>query len=394
MGIITKEVKVMPSGRSIQHYKNLGYDARWHEPLIVKIEDLPSGSRTKIECLCDYCQKEIITLTYADYNRRTKEVNKIACRSCFTEKMADVSLLRYGTTSYLKTEEYRNRLKEIMQSKYGVSHYSKTQEYKEKWNKTCAEKYGENFRKQFMDKAMKTFSDKTGYDYPSQSPEVREKMIQSCICHYGVENPQLSDEIRSQTEKTCKERYGYFTPLQSPEIKEKISKTSYKNGTIPTSRQQLYVFNLYKSLDCSTELNYSINHYNADICFPKEKITIEVDFGGHNLSVKTGQITQEEFDKKEIIRNSIIKREGYKSIHIISTSDKLPSDSILLQMLQDARNYFSEYPNHSWIEFNLDTSTVRNAEHKDSILYDFGTLRRIKDEDIANIETQQNKKGA
>ena len=51
-------------------------------------------------------------------------------------------------------------------------------------------------------------------------------------------------------------------------------------------------------------------------------------------------------------------------------------------MLQDARNYFSLYPNHSWIEFNIDASIVRNAENKQGSPYDFGVLRTIKDSDI------------
>lgn len=376
MGIITKEAEVKLWGNNIKHYRNLGYDGKHGDIITVKTEDLSNGSNVEIQCLCDYCKKEIVTMAYGDYTRRTKEVNKVACRNCFPKKMADVNLLRYGVTSYAKTEECREKMKETIKSKYSVLHYSQTQEYKDRWHKTCIERYGENYRKQFMDKAFETFRDRTGYDYPSQSPDVREKMINSYIDHYGVENPQLSGIIRHKTEETCLERYGYFTPLQSPEVKEKIAKTSYKNGNIPTSKQQLYIFNLYKTIDNSTELNFPISHFNVDICFPKEMLSVEVDFGGHNLSVKTGQITQEEFDQKEVIRSNIIKREGYRQIHIIS-SYKLPSDQVLLEMLDYARSYFSQYPNHSWIEFNIDTSTVRNAEHKQSIPYNYGELRRI-----------------
>ena len=55
-------------------------------------------------------------------------------------------------------------------------------------------------------------------------------------------------------------------------------------------------------------------------------------------------------------------------------------------MLNYARNYFSQYPEHSWIEFNIDTSSIRNAEYKDGIPYSFGELRKIKDSDINTIE--------
>lgn len=382
MGILTKEVEVKLWGNNIKHYHDLGYDGKHGDVITVKVEDLSDGSNVRIEYLCDYCNKEIMTIAYADYKRRTNEVNKMACRNCFTKKAKETNLLRYGAPSYAKTNEFHEIMRDMMSVKYGVQHYSQTKEYKEKWHNTCKERYGKDYRKQFIDKAFETFHRKTGYDYPSQSPEVKEKIIQSYIDHYGVSNPQLSSEVRKQTERTCLERYGCTTPFQSSEIKNKIAQISYKNGTVPTSKQQLYIFNLYKLVDDMVQLNYPISHFNADFCFFEEKLDIELDCGGHNLSVKTGQLTQEQFDKKELIRDRVIKNEGYKIIRIKSKTDKLPHDETLLQMLFEARNYFYKYPNHSWIEYDIDNSIVRNAECKNGVQYNYGTLRRIKDSDL------------
>lgn len=379
MPILTKEVEIKLWGNNIKHYNDLGYIGKQSDVITVKTEDLSDGSNVRIQYLCDYCKKEIITIAYADYKRRTKEVNKMACRKCFAKKSEETTLLRYGAPSYAQTNEFREIMENMMNEKYGVRHYSQTKEYKEKWQNTCEERYGKDYRKQFINKAFETFREKTGYDYPSQSPEVREKIIQSYIDHYGADNPQLSCDVREQTKQTCIERYGYETPLQSAEIKEKISQTSHKNGTVPTSKQQLYLFNLYKLIDSSVRLNYPILHFNADICFIEEKLDIELDCGGHNLSVKIGQLTQEEFDQKEIIRDRVIKNEGYKIIRIKSKTNKLPHDQILLHMLFEAKQYFYEYPNHSWIEFDIDNSAIYNAEHNDGILYDYGELRTIKD---------------
>lgn len=400
MPILTKELQVKLWGNNIKHYYNMGYKGKYGDIITVKTEDLSNGCNARIEYLCDYCNEEIITMTYADLMRRKKEVNKMACKNCFTKKMSETVLLRYGTPSYAQTDEYRKNMENMMISRYGVRHYSQTQEFKEKWHKTCMEKYGESYRKKFIDKAFETFKEKTGYDYPTQCPEVKEKMVQSYIDHYGVFNPQLCEEIRERTAKTNLERYGGVSPATSQKVKAKMAQTSYRNGTVPTSKQQIYLYNLY-CCNRNVELNYPISRFNADICLLDENLTIEADLGGHNLSVKTGQITQEEFNRKEIIRNNTIKNEGYKQMRIISTTDKLPSDQVLLEMLDYTRNYFSLYPRHSWIEYNIDTSTVRNAEHKDGIPYDFGTLRTIKDSDLTEaqteIETQtksQNKKGA
>ena len=123
-------------------------------------------------------------------------------------------------------------------------------------------------------------------------------------------------------------------------------------------------------------MNFPISRFSADICFVNEKLDIEVDFGGHNLSVKLGQLTQEEFDRKELIRDKVIKSKGYKIIRIKSKSDLLPSDSILLQMLNDARNYFST-TQHSWCIFDIDKSLLFNAENKNGIPYNYGSLRTI-----------------
>ena len=124
-------------------------------------------------------------------------------------------------------------------------------------------------------------------------------------------------------------------------------------------------------------LNYPISYYNADIYLSNDNFVIEYDGGGHDLNVRLGHLTQNEFNQKEIIRDNIIKRNGYKQMKIISSTDKLPSDDVLLKMLSDTRQYFIDYPNHSWIEFNVDNSTVRNAENKNGISYEFGNLRRI-----------------
>lgn len=186
-----------------------------------------------------------------------------------------------------------------------------------------------------------------------------------------------SEETKKKFIATMEERYGVKNPAQSKEFLEKAAKTYHKNSSKECSKQQFYIYSLY-NIDNSAKLNYPISYFNADICFTNEKLVCEYDGGGHLLSVITGKITKEEHFKKELVRYSIIKREGYKQMRIISTKDFLPSDQILLQMLSDTRNYFFEYQNHSWIEFNIDESIVRNAECKNGTLYNYGELRTIK----------------
>lgn len=370
--LLTKEVEVIPHGNTIKYYREKGYNAEYHVPLIVKVEDLPHGSSIKIEYLCDYCKREVVNIGYSTYVRRVEETGKMACKNCAARKREEVSLLRYGVKNYAQTEECREKMKattklrygvehysqteeykektrESMNRLYGVEHYSQTEEYKERHHNTCTVKYGEDYNKQFVIKAFESYYKKTGYCNPSQSPEVREKIIQSYIDNYGCSNPN-----------------------QVPEVREKITQTLYENGSQKVSKQQKYISDLYQGI-----LNFPVKYYNVDIYLPDDNLVIEFDGGGHMLNVITGRETIEEYNQKEIVRSNVIKREGYKQMRIISTKDLLPRPTVLLEILAQTKQYFSKYPNHSWIEFNIDASTVRNAEQKDGVFFNFGDLYTV-----------------
>lgn len=198
------------------------------------------------------------------------------------------------------------------------------------------------------------------------------KQTQTVKLKYDVDNYSKTEEFLTKIKNISQEKYGtdYFT--QASEVRQKINNTLCKNGNQNTSKQQLYLHSIYGG-----ELNYPIKHYASDICFPKEKLVIEYDGGGHDLNVKLGRLSINQFNQKEIIRNKTLKSEGYKQIKIISSKDLLPSEEILLQMLEQAKEYFST-TKHTWYEYDIDTSTVRNAEHKDGVFFNYGELRKIK----------------
>ena len=122
-------------------------------------------------------------------------------------------------------------------------------------------------------------------------------------------------------------------------------------------------------------LNYPIGYYNVDMCDIDNMLICEYDGSGHRLSIKLDNITEEQFIQKEIIRNNLIKREGYKMFRIISRKDRLPNDDTLLEMLKITKDYFDTYPIHSWVEFDIDNSTMRNAECKNGVLFNFGKIK-------------------
>lgn len=400
MGIITEKAEVIPSGKNIQHYRDLGYDVKWHKPLIVSVNDLTKGSNAQVEVLCDMCHKNKMTVPYEVYNRVVSKTGNYVCKECAYIKNRQTNLKRYGVPVASQSEDIKELMKQTNLERYGVDNYAKTQEYNDKIRQTCLDKYNvEHFSQlqEVKNKREVTNVERYGVKNVSQVAEFKEKVFNTNIERYGTKYASSSSEIKEKIKQTNLKKFGVPHVMQSYEIRTKISNSLYKNGNVSTSKQQLYLFNIFKSTNKDVYLNFPISYYNVDICFQEERFIIEYNGSGHDLQVKLVKLTQEEFNQKEIIRNNVIKKEGYKQMRIISSNDKLPQDDILLQMLSEARTYFATYPSHSWYEFNISTSTVRNAENLNGIPYDFGALRTIKDNDIQNqsdIEQQTTKKGA
>lgn len=448
--ILTKEVEVKVTSNNIKYYESLGYKIpmkkasettrkRYNKDyvydigntLTVNIEDLPKGSHVNIDVLCDMCHKKN-TVIYKSYNKSMEKTGSYTCKECAPQKSQQTNLERYGVASPLQLEDVKEKIKQTNLERYGVENPRQCASIREKAKETCLEKYGVEFPTQYsaikekikqtclekygsnsalgnadvIAKAKKTLMQNYGVVNPGQSKEIRDKVKKTNIKRYGFETPFSSEEIRNKIKQTNLDRYGvehnmqservlekrrntyikkygFDSPMKHPAVKEKLVNTMHKNGTQKTSRQQAYLHRLYGG-----ELNFPVKYYDADICIPDEKIIIEYDGSGHDLSVIFGDYTQKEFDNREMVRYNVIKNEGYKQIHIISRNDMLPSDAILLGILADAKSYFKNYPEHFWIKYDIDGSTVYNAVNKTGIFYDFGKLRKIKKDDIKEEQAE------
>lgn len=399
MPIITKEVEIKVNPKNVDYYKLLGYEipmrkaskSTWYKhkkefvydtgkTIIVKTKDLPSNSNIKVCVKCDVCGRENEIL-YQQYIKSVEKYDYYTCKYCNYKKSTKTIKNMYGVDYYSQTEEYKERMKNTCNFKYGKDYPSQVPEIREKMKQTWFSHYNvDNPTKsvEVRNIVKNTVRKRYGVDSVSQLDFVKEKARNTMRENLGVEHALQSKDIQRKKELTCIERFGVPHAMQCDKVKEKAIKTYCANGNVATSKQQRYLHLLFGG-----ELNYSIKYYNADICFPENKLAIEYDGGGHNLRVTLGALTQEEFKQKEIARNITFKHEGYKIMRIISSKDLLPSDRILLRMLSEAKQYFSQYPSHSWIEFNIDTSIVRNAEQKDGVFFDYGELRKIKDSDLS-----------
>ena len=196
-----------------------------------------------------------------------------------------------------------------------------------------------------------------------QNPDFKNKMKESVQRKYGVDNVMQLSEIREKIALTLGNKQELETFVSEN------GKKYYRYKGIPCSSNQLHLNELFGG-----ELNGYISYYPVDLLFEEDKIYLEYNGTGHNLSVKMGKISKEEQDKKEIKRYYFLKDKGYKQILFVSlTKKQLPPDEILQSLFNQAKDYLSQ--NHNWIEFNLDENYIKWREG--ILKYDFSSLVEI-----------------
>lgn len=108
--------------------------------------------------------------------------------------------------------------------KYGSATYTNI----EKMKQTCLDKYGvdnASKSKEVIDKIKQVNLAKYGVECSFQAKEVKDKIKETLIERYGVDHPTKSQEIRDKVKATCMERYGVENPFESDEFKEKSKQT-------------------------------------------------------------------------------------------------------------------------------------------------------------------------
>lgn len=352
-----------------KYYESLGYDGCIiGNNIVVKISDLPRSSKAKINVVCDYCGEKMRRAYSNHLNQMKKDIiQKDSCVKCKGKKTKESNLQVYGVDNCMKLDWVRDNLKQSIQDKYGVDHPMHSQLVKDKLKQTVYERYGVNSCASLdwvQDKIVQTNIARYGKGRYTQTEEYVLRKTKTCLEKYGFENPFQNKEIQEKQRNTIYEKYGTSNVFQCERIKEKITQTNiakygvphpmqnedfkrrvviksrkalFVNGTTPTSRQQIYLNNLFGGI-----LNYNIDHINVDIAFPEDKIYVEYDGGGHDLQVKIGRESFEAYRKKEIKRYYYLKSLGWKEIRIKSPRDYLPSDEILLNELEVARKWLEE----------------------------------------------------
>jgi hypothetical protein len=212
-------------------------------------------------------------------------------RPAVQEKVKNTMHERYGVSTAFQLSEVQAAAQKVMQEKYGVSFFIQSNEFKEKKitvdyekiketryirygttvlgeinkekrEQTCLVRYGvrnplaspiirakfkmsSEQRRQILEKAWRTYKNRTGFDHPSKNPEIKMKKKATLLARYGTANLMTLPEIKEKIQATNRKKYGVRWFTESSLFKEKVQAT-IKNrygvswvGQIETVREKM-----------------------------------------------------------------------------------------------------------------------------------------------------------
>ena len=388
MGLILPQtVKVRTSSSNCKHFREKGYEfEKCGDFIKVDVLDLSKSSRVMVKVVCDICGKER-EMWYRTVVECNEEDKLITCgdKICRYKKVEDTCTKRYGVKNVFQLQETKDKIVGTNNEKYGADWYTQTEEYKDKSKKTCQLHYGVDnpAQAQEVKDAMKdTCRSRYGCDYAVQSDEVQNRKKSTNNKIYGGDSPFSSEEIRKKSQQTWKENYGegIINPGQVEEIKNKILDSFQFNGTGPSSRAQRYINYILNG-----DLNKHICGLLVDIYMEKENIVIEYDGSGHFLGdiINGNAFPTKESLLREKQREDKIINNGYKMIRFIATKDRIPSDEVILNLIEEFKN--SDF---KVVRINFEEGTIEK-DYDEKSYYDFGELRKITQKDLEKFEKQE-----
>ena len=149
----------------------------------------------------------------------------------------------------------------------------------------------------------------------------KEKVANTCQKKYE-RHPMKNAEFKQKWTDAMIEKFGGPSPLCDEKIKEKAEATFCKNRQVPTSEQQLKVYDLLQELypDYLIELNYPFSKVALDICLISDSIKIDVEYDGGYWH-KNKQ--QDDRRRDEFLKSNGFKILRIKSRHYIPTKEQL-----------------------------------------------------------------------
>jgi hypothetical protein len=302
------EVKVI--SKTLEHYRKLGYEVKKNDIIMVPPEHLTNGSHSEVEVICDICKAKI-SRPYKQYLEYHK-VGYDTCKKCKQIKLHDTCMSKYGVSNPMLVSEFKERLKNTVINLYGVDSVFKIEKIQQQ--------------------KMKTLQRNFGVTNPMFSAELRDKLKTTMMMKYGCENPMQNKEFVQKAQLTNLQKYGVKNPQQNPQIKAKTITTLAKNGAVPTSSQQIKLYEIIKKKYPDAELNYPCSTCSLDIFIEVDSVKIDCEYDAWFFH---------QDQQKDIKRDKFLQSQGFKTLRVRS-GHLLPTE----QELFDAIDYLVNTEHH------------------------------------------------
>ena len=386
MGLVLPQtVKVRTNGSNCKYFREKGYKfEKCGDFIEVDVLDLQKSSNVKVKIKCEICGCESEVL-YWYVNKNIDNGTLITCgnKKCKDIKTKKTNNKYYGCDNVFSNQQIKDKIKNTNNKKYGVNNPMESIAIQNKVKATCQKKYGGNSSmcsEEIQNKAKITCQKKYGGNSAMCSEEIQNKAKITCLQHFGVNNPFQSEEVKEKIKVVNLKRYGAENPMQNEEIKNKALDSFQFNGTGPSSRAQRYI-----NYISNGTLNKHICSSLVDIYMEKENIVIEYDGSGHFLNdiINGNAFPTKDSLLREKEREDSIVNKGYKVIRFIATKDRIPSDEVILNLIEEFKN--SDF---KVVRIDFEEGTI-DRDYKEKSHHNFGELRKITKKDLEQFESKK-----
>lgn len=203
------------------------------------------------------------------------------------EKRISTCLKKYGVKNPVQAEEIKHKIHNTNMLRYG-GQPAHSEVVREKMKQTSLKRYGYtgfNHKKQ-----VETLMKKYGVVNVSQLPKVRNKIIKTLKKKYGnnISHPIQADEVKQKMKNTMLEKYGVDNASKRVEAKKYLGsgtqKKSYEKYILNNEFDQpMFTFEEYQNRKSDNDMlqfkckkcgniffakHYSGHHKHCEICYP------------------------------------------------------------------------------------------------------------------------------
>ena len=215
--LLTENVKLKWNSKNYKHYTDLGYlYTGIGTEFTVSVNDLTNGSHAIVTCICDYCG-EMYEIKWYSYvkNKQKSIISKDCCCNpdCTTQKAKESLLKKYGTCNIREIPGVNEKIIMTNLERYG-----------------CENPFG---NKDVQDKIKHYYIDNFNVTHNMQIHDCVEKVKETCLLKYGVENYTQTKEWRDA-----------FSGSNNPKWKGEFATTVRDGRELPEYRDwRKFVFN-------------------------------------------------------------------------------------------------------------------------------------------------------